>query len=174
MFVRQDCGGVREENRRYSPCLLGAHDSVGRSSHVLCNSPKMTVCTTVPLVSEWIPILNCLLSAVGLNFQHNFPLAYCFLCVICLSSIEPGNQPHWVWGEGVAEKEGCRAMKSLFSCNYMTTRKLAAIIQGIVALGIPMIACLLCYTQHLINYCFTLMKEVVLSMIQILFTISLL
>lgn len=30
--------------------------------------------------------------------------------------------------------------------------------------------CLLCYTQHLINYCFTLMKEVVLPMIQILFT----
>lgn len=163
--------GELEEKKTY---LLGAHDTVDKSSHILCYSPKVIVCTTVPLVSGWMPILSCLLSAMGLNFQHNFPLAYCSFWVICLSSLPLGNQLHWVWGGGVAEKEEHRAMKSLFSWSYMTTRKLSAITQGIVALGIPMSACLLCYTQHLINYCFTLMKEVVLSMIQILFTIFLL
>lgn len=40
-----------------------------------------------------------------------------------------------------------------------------------VALGMPASACLLCYVQYLISYCFTLMKEVLLSMTEI-FTAS--
>lgn len=137
---------------------------------ILCYNPKMEILKTV-LVFQCMPFLHWLLAAMRLNVQHNFPLT-CFFCAICLCSFPWANQlkPNSVSLERKGWERGSRIQEFYFCWNHTTAKTLAAIIQNIVALGMPASACLLCYVKYLISYCFTLMKEVVLSMIEIFTT----